>query len=641
MFGPGPGVGGSSTDQGGEGLGGAGGVAFAATDLCDAAPGFGEAAVDGRQEQVLGRDHVAVLEGLPSLSVGLAGLFARLRCGRDRVLDRILGRRGGVPGFLGGQRSSSHQASRREGAAQPRTVRSGGAAHTPLSAGSHALLEPAASPASPPRAANRHTGDMLLAGFLLTAAALPQEAPVIEMRAPLPQPPRTIVLVLVDDLGWSDLGCCGSGYYETPHIDRLAAEGMRFTQAYASCAVCSPTRAAVQTGRAPARLGITDWIHHSSALARRAVANRRHAEGFEAPPQGKGLLTPVNRHWLDHDEISLAELLAPAGYRGGYVGKWHLGPVGWLPQDQGYAFNAGGCRFGQPPSYFDPYTNRAFPGGIPGLPPRQEGEYLTAREADEAIGFLERAGDAPAFLFYAPYAVHSPIQAPFDVTERFQAKPPTHHDQPAYAAMIAELDDAVGRILAALERLGRLERSLIVFTSDNGGASHFPATDNAPLRKGKGFPYEGGLRVPLLVRWPGAAKPGSECRVPVISTDLFPSLADAARAKVPRDRAYDGVSLLPLLQDPAARFPSRPLVWHFPHYWWGGRLTPYSVVRDGDWKLIHQYEDGRDELYDLVADPSEQRDLAGEQPERVEALRRTMLRELYRQGARFPAPIRD
>lgn len=466
----------------------------------------------------------------------------------------------------------------------------------------------------------------------LTLALPPAQEPDVS-------PPEGILLVLVDDLGWSDLGCCGSAYYETPNLDRLAAEGVRFTQAYADSAVCSPTRAAVQTGRSSARLGITDWIHHDSATARRASAAGRHAEGLEPPPDGRRLHTPVNRHWLDHDEISLAELLAPAGYRSGYVGKWHLGGPGWLPTDQGYAFNAGGWAFGQPPSFFDPYANRRFPDGIPTLPAREEGEYLAAREADEALAFLDQVGGGRFFLCFAPYEVHSPIQAPEATIARFRDKPPTNHRHPAYAAMIAELDAAVGRILGALEAAGRLDSTLVVFTSDNGGASHFPATDNAPLRRGKGFPYEGGLRVPLLVRWPGVAAAGATCAVPVTSVDLFPTFAEAAGASLPADRALDGRSLLPLLRDPAAAPSERALVWHFPHYWWGGRVTPYSALRLGRWKLVHQAEDDRLELYDLATDPGETRDLAGAQPVRVAALRERLAAELHARAARFPARL--
>ncbi|RMH02896.1 MAG: DUF4976 domain-containing protein [Planctomycetota bacterium] len=461
--------------------------------------------------------------------------------------------------------------------------------------------------------------------------------PPLAQEPPLP-PPRGVVLVLVDDLGWSDLGCCGSDGYRTPEIDRLAAEGTRFTQAYASAAVCSPTRAAVQTGRAPARLGITDWIHHASAEAAQAVACGRHPEGLAPAPRGGRLLTPRNRVWLDHDEISLAELLAPAGWRAGYVGKWHLGPAGWRPEDQGYAFNAGGCRFGQPPSYFDPFGNRRYPDGIPGLPGRTAGQYLAVREADEALAFLAGCGDRPFLLLFAPYEVHAPLQAPAATIDLFRDLPPERrHHHPVYAAMVHEVDRAVGRVAGELRRRGLLDAVLFIVTSDNGGATHFPATDNAPLRRGKGFPYEGGLRVPLIVRWPGVARSGATCPVPVISTDLFPTLAAAAGVPPPDDRALDGRSLLPLLRGEEAGWTERPLVWHFPHYWAGTLVRPWSAIRRGRWKLIHWYEDDRDELYDLAADPGEHEDRAAAEPERVAALRAEMFRVLYDQGARFPA----
>jgi len=450
-----------------------------------------------------------------------------------------------------------------------------------------------------------------------------------------------VVLILVDDLGWSDVACAGTtDYYATPNVDRLAAEGTRFVQGYAACAVCSPSRAAVLTGRHPARVGVTDWIHHSSKEAERALELGEHLEGFD-PGRGRPLLTPINRAWLDADEVTLAELLAAQGYVSAYVGKWHLGPVGHLPTDQGFDENHGGFQVGSPPSYFDPYANKRFPGGIHALPPRAEGEYLTDREADECVRFLAANSERPFFLMYAPYAVHSPLRAPEALVEAYAAKPGAGRRLPVYGAMVERVDAAVGRVLDALDEAGVADETIVVFTSDNGGAPHFPPTQNAPLRRGKGFPYEGGLRVPFLVRWPGEVVGGRVVAdVPALGTDLLPTLAAACGVAPPTGRSLDGVDLLPLLRGGAAP-DERPLVWHFPHYWWGTRLTPYSVLREGRWKLVHQYATGADELYDLAADPGEARDLAAEHPGRARALRARLFSELRRLGAKLPAPNPD
>ena len=447
--------------------------------------------------------------------------------------------------------------------------------------------------------------------------------------------PPNVVIVLVDDLGWRDLGCTGSTYHETPHIDRLAREGMQFTQAYAACAVCSPSRAALLTGRYPHRVGITDWIHHASPAARRALKAGRHLDGFDEP-RGRPLLTPRNRAWLDASEHTLAELLRERGYATCHVGKWHLGPAGHLPDDQGFDENHGGFQVGQPPSYFDPYANKRFP-GIHGLAPRKPGEHLTDREADEAVAFIAKNAKRPFFLHLSHYAVHAPLQAREAVIERYRTKPAGTQRVPVYAAMVEAVDDALGRVLQALEEHGIDQRTLVVFTSDNGGASHFPATDNAPLRKGKGFPYEGGIRVPLLVRWPGHVAPHTTSDVPTIGTDVFATVAAAVGATPPEQRPIDGVSLLPVLAGKGTVVRDT-LLWHFPHYWWGTRVKPYSIVREGDWKLIHHYEDGRLELYDLAKDHAEAHDLSSKHPQVARRLDAKLRKLLTEQGARFPKP---
>lgn len=449
-----------------------------------------------------------------------------------------------------------------------------------------------------------------------------------------------VVLVLVDDLGWSDAAALGSGYYETPNVDRLVREGASCTQAYAACAVCSPSRAAILTGRNPARVGVTDWIHHNGPEAKEDLAAGEHLGGFDRP-RGRPLLTPRNRAWLPHDELTLAELLRARGYATAHIGKWHLGPDGYLPEDQGFDVNKGGSQVGQPPAWFDPFAGGAFP-GIRGLESREVGEYLTDREADEAVSFIEAHAEEPFFLYLAQYAVHSPIVGPPELVEKYEGKRPTNHSVPAYAAMVDAADRAVGRVLETLDRLGLADSTLVIYTSDNGGAVHFPATDNAPLRKGKGFPYEGGLRVPFVVRFPGRVPAGVTIDEPIIGMDVLPTVCAALGVDAPDDRELDGESAWPLLTEAASGATpgsgSRRLVWHFPHYWWGTRVRPYSVLRDGDWKLIHRYDGSPPELYDLDGDPSEARDLASDQPERVAQLSQALFAELGSLNARFPRP---
>jgi len=302
------------------------------------------------------------------------------------------------------------------------------------------------------------------------------------------QRPPNFVLVLVDDLGWTDLGCQGSRYYETPNIDRLARQGMRFTSAYAACAVCSPTRAAVQTGRYPARVGVTDWI-------------RARFQGGIIGPDGKNptgyagsssrrLLCPKNALFMELDELTIAEALKPAGYVTCHIGKWHLGQQAHFPEKQGYDFNFGGCDLGQPPSYFDPYKSKRAYYEIPNLPPRRPGEYLTDREADEAVSFIRAHREQPFFLNLCHYCVHTPLMGKKDVVAKYQSKPKTNHNNPVYAAMVESVDDCMGRILQTLDETGLAAQTLVIFTSDNGGL--LGPTDNAPLRAGKGCPYEGG-----------------------------------------------------------------------------------------------------------------------------------------------------
>ncbi len=440
-----------------------------------------------------------------------------------------------------------------------------------------------------------------------------------------------IVLILVDDLGWADSGVYGSKYYETPNINRLAADGIRFTDAYAACAVCSPTRAAVMTGRYPTRLGVTDWI-------------RSRFQGGEIPEDKKNpteyvgsnkkkLLCPPNALWMELDEVTIAEALKTAGYTTCHIGKWHLGADDWYPDKQGFDYNIGGCDFGQPPSYFDPYLNEK-QGKIPTMKPRKRGEYLTDREADEAVKFITEHKDKPFFLYMAHYAVHTPIQGKEEVVNKYKAKAVTTGQKNAvYAAMVESVDNAVGRICGALDKLKLAQDTIVLFTSDNGGL--VPVTDNTPLRSGKGFPYEGGIREPLIVRWPQAIRAGSMSHEPVTSVDYFPTICEAAGVALPEKREIDGVSILGHLKSHGSEKLDRDAIyWHFPHY--RGSVAPYSIIRAGEWKLIKRYEGKQFELFNLSEDLSEKKDLAAKMPEKVKELDGKLVAWLKATGAKMP-----
>jgi arylsulfatase A-like enzyme len=446
--------------------------------------------------------------------------------------------------------------------------------------------------------------------------------------------PWNFVVVLVDDLGWTDLACYGSEYYETPHIDQLAADGMRFTNGYAACAVCSPTRAAVQTGRYPGRLFVTDWIR--SRFQGGAIPPDRVNPCLRPPSEWKGrkLRVPPNALWMELEEITIAEALQPAGYVSCYIGKWHLGADPWYPTEQGYDFNFGGCDYGQPPSYFDPFNqpngrHETLRAGIFNLPGRKQGEYLTDREADEAVGFIRKHADRPFFLCLAHYAVHTPIQAKADVTSKYEAKEKTNQKNAKYAAMIESVDDSVGHITATLDELKLTERTVIIFTSDNGGL--IGPTDNAPLRSGKGYPFEGGIRVPWIVKWPGVVKPGGTSDTPITSTDIFPTIVRAAGQPLPSDREIDGVDLKPVLMGDT--LDREALFWHFPHY--RHAPGPYSIIRLGDWKLIKWYEGPR-ALFNLKDDLGEAENMAEAMPERVVELEKRLTKHLNEIGAKIP-----
>jgi arylsulfatase A-like enzyme len=439
--------------------------------------------------------------------------------------------------------------------------------------------------------------------------------------------PPNIIFILVDDYGWTDLSCYGSKFYETPNIDRLAGEGMRFTNAYAACTVCSPTRAAVMTGKYPARLHVTDWI---------AGHNRPNAK----------LKIPDWTLHLPLEETTIAEALKPAGYTTASIGKWHLGGEGFEPTRQGFDVNIGGTHMGQPPSYFFPYSKRANnkkrPAvNLPGLEEGQAGEYLTDRLGDEAIKFITENKDRPFYIYLPHYAVHTPLQAKQEMVAKFQAKadPQAPQHNPTYAAMIESMDQSVGRIMAHLAALNLADNTIVVFTGDNGGLVLNQVTSNVPLRAGKGSAYEGGVRVPLIVRYPPLVKAGTTCDEPVISVDYFPTLVELAGAKsvkqADKKPAVDGVSIARLLKDSDATLGREAIYWHYPHYHPGG-ATPYSAIRAGDFRLVEFFEDDHVELYNLKDDLSETTDLAAKLPAKRDELHQKLQAWRDSVGAQYP-----
>ncbi len=469
-----------------------------------------------------------------------------------------------------------------------------------------------------------HRGKRVLYALILLLVSFTPLRGLPSSRATDSKP--NMVFILVDDLGWKDGHCFGSGFYRTPSLDRLASQSVRFTSAYAACAVCSPTRAAIMTGKSPARLHLTDWI-----------------PGEGTPKEGR-FRVPVWQQSLPSAEVTLAEALRDLGYATASIGKWHLGPSHSSPQDHGFDLNVAGGAIGHPASYFWPYGKQDASHRVPGLAEKSgaEGEYLTDRLTDEALAFLERNRARPFFLYLAHYAVHSPLMGKQTLIEEYrEIQGAEGQSNAVYAAMVQSVDDSVGRILAKLDELGIADRTAVVYTSDNGGAVHFgnpPATSNAPLRLGKGYAYEGGLRVPLLIKVPGLTRGGSVCNTPVISQDFFPTLLELAGAsKKTRSAAVDGASLIPLLKG-GGKLARRSLFWHYPHYWNGTKVSPYSVVRDGDWKLIRFYETGKEELYHLGVDPGETSEASANQPATRAELSAKLDRWLKKVDAQMPKP---
>lgn len=433
-----------------------------------------------------------------------------------------------------------------------------------------------------------------------------------------------MIFILVDDLGWTDLSSYGSDYYKTPNIDQLAKEGVKFTNAYAASAVCSPTRASILTGKYPARLKLTDFIPGKTQ------------------PNTK-LLPPQWQKYLDTSEVTLAKILKSNGYTTAHIGKWHLGKdtIFW-PENQGFDSNVGGWSRGQPfknkkkgkNGYFSPYGN-------PRLTDGPEEEYLTNRLAQEAKTFIEKNKEKPFFLNFWLYSVHTPLQATPEKIQKYteQFDSTHHHKNPIYAAMIEHMDEAVGTILTTLKELGIEKNTIVVFTSDNGGlVGNHPrfkekVTSNFPLRSGKGDRYEGGIRVPTIVYYPNQIKPRTE-EMPMISVDFLPTFLDLVGISKMNSTEIDGVSLAPLLLNQKT-LASRPLFWHHPHYHTEGAV-PHSAVRFHQYKLIHNLEQDELELYDLSQDVGETHDLSSQNKEMTDQLFKMLQEWKVSVGAQNP-----
>lgn len=435
-----------------------------------------------------------------------------------------------------------------------------------------------------------------------------------------------IVFIIADDLGYADLGVTGSDYYQTPNLDRFAKQSLTFSAGYANCANCAPTRAALMSGMYAPRTGV-----YTVGSPERGKATDR-------------VLVPTpNKTELDSEIVTIAEVLKSAGYITAHMGKWHLGDGPTGPKGQGFDVNVAGNEAGHPKSYFSPYRNKDLPDG-------PKGEYLTERLANEAVAFIkqQKDGDKPFFLYLPLYTVHTPIQPVKQLADRAEAREKgKHHNNPKYAGMVEGMDLFVGRVLDAIDDLGLAENTLVVFTSDNGG--HGGMTDQHPLRGSKGMFYEGGIRVPLFVRYPGKTQAGAVCDEPVVLLDFYPTFAELAGADLPKDQPVDGASLVQLLKKPKASLDRDAIYFHFPAYlqgYSGGegaeahrppwRATPCSVIRAGDWKLIKYFETGDIELFNLAKDPGETTDLSKQ--EVVKAIELTAKLRVWQKQTNAPVP---
>ncbi len=428
---------------------------------------------------------------------------------------------------------------------------------------------------------------------------------------PAPHRPN-VVFVLADDLGWKDLGCYGSTFHETPNLDRLAAGGMRFTNAYAACCACSPTRASIMAGCYPATLNLTTIVGAW--------------RGNKAPEDSR-VLPPVTLPHLPLERTTLAELLKEAGYATGMVGKWHVGQNEFGPLGQGFDVAIAPPHRGMPKSYFWPEWD-----GNPNMPGRFEGDYLTDLLTEKGCEFVDRNHRRPFFLYMCYHSVHVPIESKADKVAHFEDKlrrrapGPGEQNNAHYAAMVQSVDDGVGRIIDALRKHHLEKNTIFIFFSDNGGLAHpshvgdhTPATTNAPLRSGKGYLYEGGIREPCIISWPGSIAPSGVCPEPISSIDFLPTVCELVGVDTASGESIDGISFARLLSDPKTSLSREALFWHYPHFSsMGGR--PSGAVRAGRWKLLEHYETGRLELFDLKADIGERTNLASARPDKTSQL---------------------
>ncbi len=443
-----------------------------------------------------------------------------------------------------------------------------------------------------------------------------------------------VLFILVDDYGYTDCSVMGSKYYETPNVDRIAHEGMIFTDGYAACRVCSPSRASIMSGKFPARHGITDWI------------GAKTGEAWREKGRQSQLLPPEYVHSLPLEYTTLPEAMKEEGYTTFFAGKWHIGEKGSWPEDHGFDINKGGWDAGSPKGgYFSPYQN-------PTLEDGSDGENLSLRLANETVEFIKNNKDTAFFAYLSFYAVHGPIQSTQKKWAKYRDKAEAMgiaksgfkmghflpirqvQDNPVYGGLVEAMDDAVGVVLNALDDMGLADNTIVVFTGDNGGvvAGDSYSTSNLPLRGGKGYQFEGGIREPYFIKVPGMGN-GKTCSAPVSGTDFYPTILELVGADLKPEEHIDGVSLVPLLK--GETIAERPLIWHYPHYGNQGG-EPSSVIREGDWKLIHYYEDGHEELYNLINDLSETTDVAAQNAERVKQMSEKLFKMLDEMGARFP-----
>lgn len=504
-----------------------------------------------------------------------------------------------------------------------------------------------------------------------TATAIFLSAGMMQCQQP-EEKPMNVVFFLVDDLGWRDVGCYGSSFYETPNIDRFATEGVRFTDAYAACHVCSPTRASILSGKYPATIKLTDWLPGRLDFPFQKLKNIK-----------------INQH-LPYQSATIAEVLQKNGYRTAVFGKWHLGEDSASTARQGFELHIPDWNKGWPnKGYLAPY-------GLKGLEDAPDGEYLTDRLTDEALLYMEENKEHPFFLYLSHFAVHDPIEGRPGLVEKYRKKldretspntPPfvmegnpdastdhkaeqtyegyrifhdgtvkikQHQDNVEFAGMVESMDESLGHVLDKLKELGIEDHTIVIFYSDNGGMSaanfYDPehqfsedrldkefSTSNLPLRGAKGWLYEGGIRVPLIVKWPNQGLQGVECDVPVTSPDFFPTILEMLDIPFPSGVETDGKSLTPLLKG-ENKIDREAIFWHFPHYSNHGMQSPGGAVRSGDYKLLEYFENNTVQLFNLKDDLAEQHDLSASEPDKVKELQDMLQNWRKRVDAKMMVP---